>query len=225
MASPTQQQRSAPVSRRERTLATRRRMLAAAYRLFCANGYVPTTMQVIAAEAGVAVQTLYFTFHTKGAVLGEVLGAAIVGFDEWTKTPADPIVVDTLIGMHDWTDDFKAEPDAREALALFVAHGAEIHRRVGPLVAAMHAASGDPEVAAVLALADQRRADFYRWVVEGLAQKSGGLRPGLSEDRATDVLLVLFSAETYHALTAGRGWSHGETTSFLAELLTQQMGM
>jgi len=220
----SQTQRAAP-TRRKRALVTRRRMLAAAYHLFCANGYVPTTMEAIAAEAGVAVQTLYFTFHTKGAILGEVLGAAIVGLDDWTNPPAEPITVETLVGIHDWYDDFKAEPDARKALALFVASGAEIHGRVGPLVGAMHAAGGDPDVAAVLALAEQRRAEVYRWVVDGLAQKSGGLRPGLSEDRATDVLLVLFSAETYQALTAGRGWSASACTSFLAELLTQQLVM
>lgn len=200
-------------------------MLAAAYRRFCADGYVPTTMQAIAAEAGVAVQTLYFTFGTKGALLGEVLGAAIVGFDDWTNTPAEPITLDTLVGMHDWIDDFVTEPDACEALSLFIDHGAEVHERIGPLVAAMHAAGGEPEVATVLALAEQRRAEVCRWIVECLAQKHGGLRPGLSQDRATDVLLVLFSAETYQALRAGRGWSASECKSFLTELLPQQLGM
>lgn len=223
VASWTQQRRTAPATRRERTLATRRRMLAASYRLFCANGYVATTMEAIAAEAGVAVQTLYFTFGTKGAILGEVLGAAIVGFDDWTNPPVEPITVETLVGLHDWYDDFRAEPDARKALALLVDNGAQIHGRVGPLVAAMHAASSDPEVAAIVALAEQRRAEVYRWVVDGLAGKAAGLRPGLSEDRATDVLLVVFSAETYQALTAGRGWSASQCTGFLTELLTQQL--
>ena len=69
-------------TRRERTLATRRRMVGAAYRLFCEKGYVATTMEAIAREAEVAVPTLYFTFRTKGAILGEALGAAVMGFDE-----------------------------------------------------------------------------------------------------------------------------------------------
>jgi AcrR family transcriptional regulator len=34
-----------------------------------------------AGEAGVAVPTIYYTFGTKAALFGDVLGAAIVGFD------------------------------------------------------------------------------------------------------------------------------------------------
>lgn len=223
MASRAAASPSAPGTRKERALATRRRMLSAAYRQFCANGYVATTMEAIAAEAGVAVQTLYFTFRAKGAILGETLGAAITGFENWSNPPAGPIAVETQVNLHDWYDEFSAEPDARKALALFVDNGSEINGRVGPLIAAMHAASGDPEVAAVGALAEQRRVDVFRWAVNGLAGKAGGLRPGLTAERATDVLLVLFSAETYHALTAGRGWSAGECQRFQTELLAQQL--
>jgi AcrR family transcriptional regulator len=41
----------------------------AAFALFCEHGYTGTTMAHIAEAAGVAVQTVYFTFHTKAAVL------------------------------------------------------------------------------------------------------------------------------------------------------------
>jgi AcrR family transcriptional regulator len=114
--------------RKERALATRRRVLAAAYRLFCQRGYVATTMDAIAAEAGVAVQTLYFTFHTKGAILSETLGATITGFDKWMKPPAVPPEPrdgePPPLDLHEWYERFTAEPDARAALALFVHHGA-----------------------------------------------------------------------------------------------------
>jgi AcrR family transcriptional regulator len=207
--------------RKERALATRRRVLAAAYRLFCARGYVATTMDAIATEAGVAVQTLYFTFHTKGAILSETLGATITGFDTWANPPAAPDTEPPL-NLHDWYERFTEEPDVRAALALFVRNGVESLGRVGPLLAAMHAAGGDPDVAAVIRLGEQRRVDSYREIVRAIATKGRGLRPGLSEDRATDVLLVLFSAETYQAL-AGRGWSPADRTRFLTELLAREL--
>src|SRR5258708_38526773 len=94
-------------ARKERTLAARRRMVGAAYRLFCEKGYVATTMEAIAREAHVAVPTLYFTFRTKGAILGEVLGAAVMGFDE-------------PVGPEDarWYRALDAEPEVGGALRL-----------------------------------------------------------------------------------------------------------
>src|SRR6187397_490836 len=117
-------------TRRERALETRRRMLQAAYRLFCEQGYPATTMAAIASEAEVAVQTLYFTFHTKGAIISEVLGAAVVGFEHWRgPLPATIDFSDSklLRASLPWYERFEQEPDAARALALFIEHG------MGPL--------------------------------------------------------------------------------------------
>jgi AcrR family transcriptional regulator len=208
--------------RRQRARATRRRMVEGAYRLFCQRGYAATTMRDIAAEAEVAVQTLYFTFGTKSAILGEAVGAAVVGFDRWTGAPAGPIDVDQLTGVLGWYEEFRATSDPRAALAIFVQEGTAVLDRVGPLVAALTASRADPHAAAVIDLAEQRRVDSYRDVVRTLATK-GGLRRGLSDARATDVLLVLFSAEVYQALRATRGWSRVECERFLLDILTQQL--
>ena len=54
-------------------------MVEAAYRLMSARGYMETTMADIAAEAGVAVQTVYFKFHNKPAVLRAVWAFAVKG--------------------------------------------------------------------------------------------------------------------------------------------------
>jgi AcrR family transcriptional regulator len=208
--------------RRQRALQTRRRMVRAAYDLFCERGYAATTMTDIAAASQVAVQTLYFTFRTKGALLGEALGAAVVGFDSWTGPPAEPPDTDTLTGLLGWYGDFEAAPDARRALDVFVGNGVAILRRVAPLHAAVIAAGADPEAAAVIELAERRRADTFRRVAAGLAAR-GALRRGVDEARATDLLVVLFSPEVYHALTAGRGWSHPACRAFLLDVLAQQL--
>ena len=198
-------------TRRERTLATRRRMVGAAYRLFCENGYVATTMEAIAREADVAVPTLYFTFHTKGAILAEALGAAVMGLDDPLSPEDAP-----------WYRAFEAEPDPRRALKVVVENTAVILRRVGPLLAAIYAAANDPEVAAVHDLGAQRRHEGYRAMVRLLARK-GGLRRGLTVARATDMLFVLLSPELFDQLASGRGWSIAECNRWLVEVLSEQL--
>src|SRR5438552_11937761 len=55
--------------RRDQAAATRRDILEAAQRLFERQGYAATTMAAIAAEAGVALKTVYIAFEVKSGVL------------------------------------------------------------------------------------------------------------------------------------------------------------
>ncbi|AEF40615.1 TetR/AcrR family transcriptional regulator [Hoyosella subflava] len=209
-----------PGIRAQRALATRRRMVAAAYELFCANGYLGTSMAAIAAEAGVAVQTLYYTFHTKAELLGEAIGAAVVGFELWVKPPPEPIEITDLLTWNAWWPDFDAAPDSRTALLVYITNGISILERMGPLVAAMHGGAGDPDAEAVVQIAEQRRIATYREIVERIACKPGGLRDGITEAEATDILVVLFSAEVFHSMARGRGWSRDHCARFFVETLT-----
>jgi len=79
--------------RAEKAQANRQRMRAAAQTLFTSRGYSATSMQAIADEAGMAVQTLYFTFRTKRALLSELLDVAIAGDDEPVPTLERPRVL------------------------------------------------------------------------------------------------------------------------------------
>ena len=198
-------------TRRERSLATRRRMVGAAYRLFCEKGYVATTMEAIAREADVAVPTLYFTFRTKGAILSEALDAAVMGLDEPVEPEDAP-----------WYRAFEAEPDPRRALQILVENVALILSRVAPLTTAIHGAANDPEVVVLRELSVQRQHDGYRDLVRQLARK-GGLRQGLSVARATDILFVLLSADLFEALASGRGWSFAECKRWLVDVVSQQL--
>ncbi len=210
-------------TRAERALATRRRMVRAAYDLFCERGYLGTTVSAVAKEAGVAVPTVYYTFGTKAALLGESLGAAIAGFDLWREPPPEPVDIVELLPWHDWWAGFEAAATSEQALDIFVTHGVDILQRVGPLIPAMHGASGDPEAAEVVRVAEDRRVDSYREVVRVVAGKPGGLRAGVSGVKATDVVVVLFSAELYQAIAVGRGWSHPRCVGFFREILTAQL--
>src|SRR5580704_9753174 len=63
----------------QRALATRRRIRLAAERLFLRDGYLPTTMTTIAAEAGVAEKTVYLAFPTKADLLNEIIRIGVRG--------------------------------------------------------------------------------------------------------------------------------------------------
>jgi AcrR family transcriptional regulator len=198
-------------------------MVTAAYRRFCADGYAGTTMNAIAAEAGVAVQTLYYTFHTKAAVLGDAIGAAIVGFDLWHPPPPDPIGVAELKAFTPWWPSVDEAPTAGAALAAFITAGVPILERMGPLIAAMRGGAGDRDAEAVVRLAEERRVAMYREVVGSIARKRGGLRKGLGAAAATDLMVVLFSAELYQSLRAGRGWSKARCAEYFGRLLTNEL--
>jgi AcrR family transcriptional regulator len=211
------------ISRAERTLATRRRMVRAAYDLFCANGYLGTTISAVAKEAGVAVPTVYYTFGTKAALLDETLGAAIGGFDRWPEPPTGPVEITELLRWHRWWAEFEAASTSPAALDIFITHGVGVLQRVGPLITAMHGATGDADAAEVVRVAEERRVDSYREVVRVIARKPGGLRRGVSAAAGTDMVVVLFSAELYQSLAVGRGWSHPRCVRFFREILTAQL--
>lgn len=65
-----------------RMLRTRRTILDAARGLFLERGYVPTSMDEVAAGAGVSKQTVYAHFHTKEALFLELV-------DSMTGTAGD----------------------------------------------------------------------------------------------------------------------------------------
>ena len=71
-------------------------------------------------------------------------------------------------------------------------------------------------------IAEQRRVESYHEVARVIAAKQGGLRDGLTVKAATDVLVVLFSAELYQSIRHGRGWTAARTP-FLRDLLSAQL--
>jgi len=212
--------------RREKALATRRRMLRAAYDLFCGRGYAGTTMELVAERAGVAVQTVYFTFHTKGAVLEEALGAAILGFDRWDPRAEAAVSSDprkAFTGLHPWFPRLERTKTAKAALAVFVDASVEILARVSPLVVVMTTMSGsDSQVGATAAVAERRRVDAYAFAAELIA-KRGKLRPRVTLRRATDVLLTILSAETYQHLAVRRRWSTAACRKWFLQVLSEQL--
>jgi AcrR family transcriptional regulator len=206
--------RSAPakLSRRERAKATQWRIVKAAYTLFCARGYAGTTMAQIAEAAGVAVQTVYFTFHTKSTLLSRAYDFAVMG-------EAEPLAPD----KQPWFGAMTAEPNLAQAVRHVVTGAGEITRRVTPLyLVARVAADGDPDTARVIVFHERWRADGYRAVLELLVTKAK-LRPGLSLERATDLLLLFVGPDVYQVLVGGHGWSHEEWVDWTVSTVVEQI--
>jgi len=199
-------------SRRDRARATRLRIAEAALGRFSEQGYAATTMDAIAQDAGVAVQTVYFTFHTKAELLIVALELAGGGPD------APQAVLDRA-----WVGQVMDATTGPRRLALIVEHGNEIYARVGPLLRAVSAASSvDPDVdRAWQDLVARRRAGMSQ-IIDVFAAR-GELREGLDRSLALDLLFGINRAETYLAFTGECGWSMARYKAWQVATLARQL--
>ena len=202
----------AKLSPRERGIATRRRIAEAAYRLFSEQGYAATTMESIGQVAGVAVQTVYFTFHTKADVLIEALTIAGGAPGEARQVIA-----------RDWFREVLQTPGGPRRLALICEHGTDIYRRLAPILHAVSAAASvDPDVdEAWRGLVDARR-NGMRQVIRAMAEH-GELRPGVDELLAADLLFGLQRPELFLAFTVECGWSAEAFKAWIYATLCHQL--
>jgi AcrR family transcriptional regulator len=176
--------------------ATRRRIIDGALELFVRQGYASTTLDQIAARAGVAVQTVYFHFGNKATVLKEVADVLSVGDDEPIPVLERP-----------WVRRFRDEPDGRRALEIWLDNSRAIFARVAPIMQVVRDAAGaDAEMAAQWETNQRQRFIAHRALAGWLDDKDA-LRPGMTVDEAADTIFTLVSYEVFHLLTEVRGWT------------------
>ncbi|GAA1437006.1 TetR/AcrR family transcriptional regulator [Microlunatus lacustris] len=196
-------------SRREKAAVTRRRMVDSAYVLFCESGYRATTMAAIADRAGVAVQTLYFTFRTKDELLQEVHECAVFGGG--SRRPTE----------QRWFTEVAAEADAQRAISSAVEASAVILARVAPMLPVFHAAAGDAAGVVFRRGEDHRRRDM-RQLAELILSKTG-TRGRVSVDQAADLFYVLLGPETYRSFVLDLGWSTQAWIDWTSNALTREL--
>jgi TetR/AcrR family transcriptional regulator, regulator of autoinduction and epiphytic fitness len=201
------------LGRRERkALETRRRMLDAAEVLFTHSGYAATTMNAIADEADVAVQTLYAVFGNKRAILTELIDARVVGDDQAGSLP----------DREDWRA-MERETDPSRQIALFAALATRIGSRSAAINEVLAAAAGaDSEIAAIYEQQRQARYRDERRIARSLARK-GALRDGLSDTQAADIIWAIATTRTYRALVRERHWTNEQYEHWLADLLARAL--
>lgn len=186
--------------RAERAEVTRRRIADAARRLFASRGYGATTLQAVADEAGVAVQTVYAVYRSKAGILRS-LREGLASHPE-----ADELYVDAL-----------NETDPGRKIDLF-ARSIRNRWEYGHDIVAVHAQAGQTdrsvhkEVEKVLAV---RRNGITR-----LAQSFG---KRVDPAHATAILDALTVPEVYRELVENSSWTPDDYETWLARTLRQQL--
>ena len=198
-------------SRRDRARATRLRMIHAAQRVFIASGYAGARMIDIATEAGVAVQTVYFTFPTTAELLQACYELAVLGEDDPRPPAAQP-----------WHTAMLGARDGRAAIRRFAEGNSAIAARVALLDDVVRSAAHEPDAIQVRDHNEQLRRDGYRRIVGHLAGRFG-LPAHLDPEDAVDILLTLAGPATYRALVADYGWPHDHFVDWLTTTLSQQL--
>jgi AcrR family transcriptional regulator len=193
--------------------ATRARIIASAYGMFCQAGYRGTTMDLIAQQAGVAVQTVYFAFRTKDELLQAVFEWTVLGDDG--RPPH----------LQRWHVEALAESDAYRAVPRLVAGIGTINARMAPIIPVFSAVSQDPAGMIYQKSEQQRRADMLQ-LADGLAKKTP-LRKGVTRRRAVDLLFVLTGPSLYRSLVlevewTPRGWTRWVTDTLIQDLFPSE---
>jgi AcrR family transcriptional regulator len=198
--------------RREQAAATRRDILGAAQRLFERQGYAATTMAAIAAEAGVALKTVYLAFETKSGVLRALWNQLLRG-DEGEAPVAE----------RSWYREVVEEPDPQRQLRLNARNSRAAKTRIaGVLKVIREAAPVEPDTGS---LWQRIQTEFHanqRVIVERLAERKA-LRRGLDVDRATDILWTLNHPDVWQLLVGARGWTPEQYEQWLGDTACSQL--
>jgi AcrR family transcriptional regulator len=198
--------------RREQAAATRQEILEASHHLFEQHGYGATTMAAIAAEAGVAVKTVYLAFETKSGVLRALWNLRLRGGRD-----------DVPIAQQHWYREVLEEPGPGRQLRLNARNSRAAKLRIAAVLQVIHTAAPlDPDIAA---LWDRIQTDYHanqRVIVDSLDEKKA-LRPELDADRATDILWTINHPNLWQLLVSERGWTPEQYEEWTGDLACSQL--
>lgn len=184
---------------RQRSVQTKRRIVAAAAKLFVDQGYAGTTLQEIADAAGVAVQTVYFHYGTKSHLLKEAVDVASAGDDE-------PVA----LLDREWFTRLRATDDPRAVIGEWVHASGLIFNRVAAILSVVRdAVPTDADMAQQWAVNSRQRRVAHGEIAAILAELQS-LRPGMTQHRTTDVIVALLAPELFLLLTRECGWTVAE---------------
>jgi AcrR family transcriptional regulator len=193
------------LNRREVAAAeTRREILRAARRLFAAHGYSGTSLQQIAEESGVAVQTIYSSVGSKAAL--------VLALND---------LIDEEAGVAQLAAGVLGETGPPRLLARGIHLTRQLNERCGDLIQVMLSAEpAEPDVAA--ALADgMRRHESGASAIARRLEALGALRAGTTPERAAAAFSMMTSPASWRQLTQRAGWTFDESEAWLTASLAQ----
>jgi AcrR family transcriptional regulator len=198
--------------RQEQAAATRRSILVAAQRRFEQDGYAATTMESIAAEAGVALKTVYLAFATKSGLLRALWDLLLKGDAE-----------DAPVAAREWYREVIEAPDPERVLRLNARNSRVVKLRIATLLQVIRDAA--PIDADIAALWNLIQTDFYenqRAIVEVLHKKRA-LQRRLDVTCATDILSTLNHPDVWFLLVGQRGWTAEQFERWFADTACAQL--
>jgi AcrR family transcriptional regulator len=196
--------------RREQADATRRAVLEAARESFIERGYAATTIDAIAARAGVSPETIYATFKNKRSLLSQLIDVSMTGDD----APV-PVL------ERSWVQEMCDETDPAHRLRILARNGRLILERTAPVYEVLRgAAAADPEMASLWELNKAQRFAGQRELLRILTKRTP-LREGLTARAAADILFTVGSPDTYRSLVLDRGWSADRFERWYADTLAR----
>ncbi|MGE2722556.1 TetR/AcrR family transcriptional regulator [Mycolicibacterium celeriflavum] len=191
---------------------TRRRIVATAERLFVEEGYAATTIDAVAAAAGVSRKTVFTSVGGKVDLLRIAMEWAVAGDDA-------PVA---LVDRRE-VRELLAENDAATLLRRWAAVITAIDARTAGLFTALEVAAGtDAEAGELAGGFEQQRLDGARRIVGRLAALKA-LNRALKRAEATDVAWLSTDPVLYDRLVRRRGWSSRRFETWLAESLCRQL--
>jgi AcrR family transcriptional regulator len=193
--------------REEQARATRRRIVAAGHDLFVEQGYARTTIDAIAARAGVSRKTVFTSVGGKAGVLKLAFDWALAGDDEPVPMADRPEV-----------KVMQEERDPVRLIERWARLNATIACRLAPIFDVLTvAADGDSEAAALQATSEANRSGGARDFVSRLADL-GGLRDDLSLERAAAIAEILMDPVPSRRLVIERGWTVDEYVDYVERM-------
>jgi AcrR family transcriptional regulator len=212
MPEPVKTRRYDSPHRREQAAATRREILDAAQRLFERQGYAATTMAAIAGEAGVALKTVYLAFDTKSGLLRALWNLRLRGDED-----------EAPVAAREWYREVVDEPEPERQLRMNAHNSRVVKVRIGPLLEVIRSAAPvDPDIDA---LWQRIQTEFHanqHVIVETLHERRA-LTPGLTVDRATDILWTLNHPNVWQLLVGERGWTPEQYEQWFADAACSQL--
>jgi AcrR family transcriptional regulator len=169
-------------------------------------------MAVVAAEAGVALKTVYVVFETKAGLVRALWNYRLRGDQDEAPMRERP-----------WYRKVLDEPDPERQLRLTATASREVKLRIGPVMDVIRsAAPAEPEIAGLWVRIGNDFHGHLRGVVESLAEK-GALRSGLDVTRGTDILWTISHPDLWRLLVGERGWSPEDYERWCAEISIAQL--
>ncbi|HEX6521423.1 MAG TPA: TetR/AcrR family transcriptional regulator [Streptosporangiaceae bacterium] len=183
---------------------TRREILRTARRLFAEHGFTHTSVQQIAEESGVAVQTIYSSVGSKPAL--------VLALND---------LIDEEAGVTQLAAGLSGETDPAQLIAKAVHLTRQLNQRCGDIIQVLLSAEpAEPDAAVVVADGMRRHERGASQVAQRL-EKLGALKAGTTAGQAAAVMSLMTSPASWRQLTQRSGWTFDEGEAWLTTSLRQ----